>query len=82
MADMKIPAGSQLPVGRPAAPARTEQVRAAQRAFFEAALNAAPAPAPARPAQPTVRAAEQTAASAAEAPSRYPRPGSRVDIKV
>lgn len=82
MADMKIP-GGQLPVGRATPPARAEQVRAAQRAFFDAAMTGSPAPAAARPAQPPAAQAAEPAASAAPDPaSRYPRPGSRVDIKV
>lgn len=80
MADMKIPGGPQFPAVRSGAPARTEQLRAAQRAFFDAAMTGAPAPAPAKPAQPTAEAAGQAAAP--DPTSRFPRPGSRVDIKV
>ncbi len=82
MADMKIPAGG-LPVARTAQTARTEEVRAAQRAFFEAALANAPAPAAIKAAQPAAGQAAQAAAQPGpELTSRYPRPGSRVDIKV
>jgi len=82
MADMKIPSGG-LPVARTTQTARTEEVRAAQRAFFEAALANAPASAAPKAAQPTAQAAAQAAAGPAPDPtSRYPRPGSRVDIKV
>ena len=45
MADMKVPGGAQPPSLRPTAPARTDAVRAAQRAFFQAALAAETAPA-------------------------------------
>lgn len=83
MADMKITGGAPLPLGRSAAAPRAEQVRAAQRAFFDAALTGAPASATAKPAQPpTAQAAERTAAAAPDPTSRYPRPGSRLDIKV
>lgn len=81
MADMKITGGPPLPLGRPAPAPRAEQVRAAQRAFFDAALTGAPTTA--RPAQPpTAQAAERTATAAPDPTSRYPRPGSRLDIKV
>ena len=69
---------SQLPVPT-ARPVRSD-VRAAQRAFFEAAVKqAAAAPAePVRPAAPAARVVLDTP----EAPNRYLRPGSLVDIKV
>jgi len=78
MADMKIPPGGQLPAVRPNPP-RAEAVRNAQQAFFQAAMGQAGAPAPkARP-----QAAPQPAAApVADAPQRYARPGSRLDIKV
>ncbi len=66
------PATPQLPATRPQPPA---EVRAAQRAFFAAALGEAQA-AP----EPT-KAAPRAAPAAAE-PERYPRPGSIIDIKV
>jgi hypothetical protein len=83
MADMKIPGERQLPVARPANPARTEAVRAAQRAFFDAALTAAPAAArPAPQAAQAQEASPRAASPAQDATQRYLRPGSRVDIKV
>lgn len=92
MADMKIPpgGGGQLPATRPQNAARSEAIRAAQKAFFDAAMNQAPAPAvaparaPSRPAAVQAAAPVQTAAPAAttEPPQRYLRPGSRLDIKV
>ena len=88
MADMKIPPGAaQPPALRPMAPARTEAVRAAQRAFFDAALTNAPPAARAAPgaAPPAASAAGQGARAAdaiQDSTQRYLRPGSRVDIKV
>ena len=75
-----------LPVAQPR-PVRPE-TRAAQRAFFEAAVNGAPAPAagagPAARAEPVrpVAAAARTAPDPAAQPQRYLRPGSLLDIKV
>ena len=67
------PAPPQLPAARPQPPA---EVRAAQRAFFAAAMGEAQAGAePARPAP-----AKATTAGAE--PQAYPRPGSIIDIKV
>ncbi len=63
-------------------PVRPE-ARAAQRAFFDAAVQA-PAAAAARPqtpVRPVVPTAE-TLREQAEAPQRYLRPGSLLDIKV
>lgn len=89
MADMKIPPGGQLPATRPQNAARSEAIRAAQKAFFDAAMNQAPAPAvapvraQARPAAVQSAAPVQTAAApSTEQPQRYLRPGSRLDIKV
>jgi hypothetical protein len=82
MADMKIITGPSGPVVRPVSPARTEALRAAQRAFFDSALAGPAQPAPSRPAQPTAQAAEQAASGAPDPTQRYLRPGSRVDIKV
>ena len=82
MADMKIgPGGPNLPAA-PAGPVRTEAVRAAQRAFFEAAMTGAPpSPPSGKPVQTTTRAAD-LAAGVQDSTQRYPRPGSRIDIKV
>ncbi|MBO9630837.1 MAG: hypothetical protein J7516_15570 [Shinella sp.] len=71
---------------QPGSPARAEAVRAAQRAFFQAALNeaqAAPAPVASR-AAPKVEPATTavSAAAPADPAARYARPGSRLDIKV
>ncbi len=44
--------------------APNERARAAQRAFFDAALGKAPAPAPAAPVAPTALVAAQSQASA------------------
>jgi hypothetical protein len=68
------PPTPQLPAVRPQ-PAN--DVRAAQRAFFAAALGEAqaqPQPQPARPAA--------TPSPTVGEPERYPRPGSIIDIKV
>lgn len=87
MADMRI-SGGQIPPT--AAPQRSDAAKAAQRAFFQAALqqaspasSAAPirAVAEPRPGAPvTNRAAEPHAATTP--PTRYARPGSLLDIKV
>jgi hypothetical protein len=53
-------------------------VRAAQRAFFEAALSAAAPTSAAAPANP----ASASAAAPAAEPPRFLRPGSRLDIRV
>ncbi len=81
------------PNTEPASPART----AAQRAFFDAALNKAgasvPAAAPApvartqaagavQPAATRLRAERVETQTAEEAPQRILRPGSLIDIKV
>lgn len=80
MADLRITGGVPAPVQ----PQRPEGVRAAQRAFFQAALQGVQPAAPTR-AAPTARPAAtvqpQTTAPAAE-PQRYLRPGSLLDIKV
>jgi hypothetical protein len=68
------PATSQLPATRPQPAA---DVRAAQRAFFAAAIGQAqaqPQPQPARPAT--------ASATTGPEPERYLRPGSIIDIKV
>jgi hypothetical protein len=66
------PSAPQLPVKRPAGP---EAARQAQAAFFAAASGQTPQP------QATAPAVSTTPASAVE-PTRYPRPGSLLDIKV
>ena len=67
---------ARLPEAPARAPARIEAARAAQRAFFQAALNGTPPPA--APAAP-VKTAQ---AAPTDSPPRYGRPGSLVDIKV
>ena len=87
MADLRIPPGSQAltpvqPAGRDAA------VKAAQRAFFNAALQQTAAPAGVRrqtqePARPVAAALRTTIdASSSAQPDRILRPGSLLDIKV
>lgn len=69
------------PAGQSAqSPAKAEAVRAAQRAFFQAALNQTQAPA--AQAAPVTAAAPRVAAAPEPQPDRYSRPGSRIDIKV
>ena len=92
MADLRIPS-AQLPAAQPrgTAPARSDAVRAAQRAFFETALageaQAAPAARPTAAVEAAVVATpfrEVRAAfdPATPAPTRMLRPGSLLDIKV
>ncbi len=86
MADLRIPSGSQPLAPAPVA-ARSEAVKAAQRAFFNAALNQAQATAPVRRqvAQTVaVSAPFQTVADTSKGvqPDRILRPGSLLDIKV
>jgi hypothetical protein len=75
MADLRIPSAAVPAVARPQPAARVDAATAAQRAFFQAALGAAPA----APASPAPAAAK---ADPAAAPQRLPRPGSLLDIKV
>ena len=76
MADIRSIAGTSLvPQAQPVA--RTEAVRVAQRAFFEAALSGAPST-PAVPARTAAASARQSATT----PDRILRPGSIIDIKV
>ena len=79
MSDIRTPAaGSSLvPNARPA-PARVETVRAAQRAFFEAALTGA---APSVPGAQAVTVPFATR-PVPTTPHGFLRPGSLVDIKV
>lgn len=90
MADIRAP---DRPFFPPATQARTAEPAgrtAAQRAFFEAALGRAQGAAPTTaavastvvaPAAPERLRAERVVESA-EAPTRYLRPGSLLDIKV
>ena len=73
--NVQLPATTARPV-RP-------ETRAAQKAFFEAAMGRAAAPA--APTAEPVRAAAATARSTAQPepqPQRWLRPGSLLDIKV
>lgn len=68
------------------APANTART-AAQRAFFQAAMGEAQAPAkaaaaPAEPAREAVRVQTVRAETPAEPPTRILRPGSLLDIRV
>ena len=94
MADLRpVPSGA-APVTVPARPlpaARAEAIRAAQRAFFDQAMNAASGAAPARPAAAAAQATTAAPAKAsgragfdpgAPAPAAPLRPGSLLDIKV
>ncbi len=98
MADLRITSGVQPPISSQSgglSAARADAVKAAQRAFFDAALaktnapsavQAAPkaaAPAAAPPAASSAaRASTTAAAGSAEPPARLLRPGSLLDIKV
>ncbi len=74
-------AGSSLVPQSRAAPGRSEAVKTAQRAFFQAALNGVEsAPATSSRVAPTV--AVQPTCSDAPPPGRLLRPGSLLDIKV
>lgn len=90
MADIR-PASSGLP--QQAAPARpaSEARTAAQRAFFQQALGQAAAPAATPVTAPAAPVRSQTTVAPTrvvetpvqgEAPQRYMRPGSLLDIKV
>lgn len=91
MADVRStgapPSPSNLPVARGGS-ARSETVRAAQAAFFQAALTETAAGPRAAPVRPAAAAAPAQAATRvrfdpdAPAPTRLLRPGSLVDIKV
>ena len=95
MADVRIPPqtaiaaqlGRTQPLARPEA-AKAEAIRAAQRAFFEAAMGQPQAAAPtttvsrtAAPA-PAISRTPTTAQTTAAEPNRFARPGSLLDIKV
>ena len=76
------PVRPNVPLVTTPRPVRPE-ARAAQRAFFDAAIQTpaaarAPSQAPVRPVTPTA----ETLREQAEAPQRYLRPGSLLDIKV
>jgi hypothetical protein len=84
MADLRVTGAATPPALQPARP--SEAVRAAQRAFFTAALNnvaptqaARPVHAPAAARAAPVQAAQPAADTE---PGRYARPGSLLDIKV
>ena len=82
MADMRTPAaGSSLVPQARVSPARSEAAKAAQRAFFQAALNGVQ---PVAAAQPKLSPAVplQSVRPDAAPPGRLLRPGSLLDIKV
>ena len=86
MADIRTSAGSHLATQVRPTPARSDAVKAAQRAFFQAALNGvepAGAVAP-QVSQPRVAPAMAVQATRPDGtpPSRLLRPGSLLDIKV
>lgn len=86
MADLRITPGLSAPPAPSAA--RASGARAAQRAFFDAALGKTAPVSEVRPVQAAVRAAAPAvtgkipSALPAEPPSRPLRPGSLLDIKV
>ncbi len=85
MADLRVTGGPTPNALQPARP--SEAVRAAQRAFFTAALNQVAPSQPAAPVQaktvsPTANVKASAVSSADGAPSRFARPGSLLDIKV
>ena len=86
MVDTRIPSGLPAPTGPSGAPARTEAVIAAQRAFFQAALTGREVAAPAPPVRTEAKAATATRrlseAASDVPPDRILRPGSLLDIKV
>ena len=86
MADIRTSAAGSSLVPQARAPDRSEAAKAAQRAFFQAALNGVAPVAAAQPrsAQPTVSpaVAVQPARADGPPPSRLLRPGSLLDIKV
>jgi hypothetical protein len=95
MADLRLTPGFQPPtIRQPATPARSEAARAAQRAFFDAAMSktssataqrATTAVAPAAPVAPTRAVAVATTPARTETqtpPTRLLRPGSLLDITV
>ncbi|MBX7248552.1 MAG: hypothetical protein K1X35_05805 [Caulobacteraceae bacterium] len=87
---MSTPIRPQLPLAPPSRPTGpADGARAAQRAFFAQALNAAQQPAPiaeAAPAAPVVRQAEARPTVRMAIPEPEPerplRPGSLLDIRI
>jgi hypothetical protein len=75
-----LPPAAAAPVQRPAEAARA----AAQKAFFEAALGKASAPAPAAQAAPAaaLQPVQRTPDPAAPEPQKVLRPGSLLDIRI
>ncbi len=84
MADLRVTGGASPNALQPARPSAA--VRAAQRAFFTAALNNVAPSQPARPVQtqaaPRATNAQPAQAAAEGEPTRFARPGSLLDIKV
>ena len=83
MADIRNPvAGSSLLPQPRVAPVRSEAIRAAQRAFFEAALTGAADARDATPATAPQTSSAGVSRADVTSPNRILRPGSLVDIKV
>lgn len=90
MADIRSVPGAAAGLPTPTRPlqgARAEAIRAAQKAFFDRALDPSQATAPARPATaasatPVPPVTRLTFDADAPPPSRPLRPGSLLDIKV
>lgn len=80
MAEIRPLAASQLRPAQP--PTLAETVRAAQRAFFEAAMSGTQATPEAAPAAAPAKAPPAPQTEAAASAERYLRPGSRLDIRV
>jgi hypothetical protein len=80
MADIsRLPSTSLVPQAR--TPARSDAVRSAQRAFFQAAVSGASAVQAQTPVTP-VREVRPTTTDPSARPSANLRPGSLLDIKV
>ncbi len=80
MADIRsLPSTGLVPQARP--PVRSEAVRSAQRAFFQAAVSGASAVQPQAPVTP-VQSVRPTTTDPQARPSSTLRPGSLLDIKV
>ncbi len=84
VADVRIPPQTAIAaqLGRAQPLARPEAVRAAQRAFFQAAMNNTPAPTQVISAAPAAARSLPAARKTDGEPSQFARPGSLLDIKV
>ncbi len=81
MAEIRNPVSTSNPSSQRVTPVRSEAARAAQRAFFEAALSGV-APTSSNTAKFAPSTPIQTVRPDAASPNRILRPGSLVDIKV